>query len=67
MRGKVKWFNTDKGFGFIEPEYDEEQREFFLHHSQVPKGVKLKGGEVVEFVPVETEKGHQAQAVEVVE
>ena len=66
MRGKVKWFNNDKGFGFIEC---ANLADIFVHFSAISKeGYKsLKENEVVEFKLIETAKGLQAIEVESVE
>ncbi len=59
MKGKVKWFDKRKGYGFIE---GEDGRDFFVHFSDIEKeGFKsLEEGEEVEFEPQETEKGTKA-------
>ena len=59
MHGKVKWFNNDKGYGFIE--YDNLE-DIFVHYSAIVKdGYKtLSEGQRVEFDLVETPKGLQA-------
>lgn len=60
-RGRVKWFNNDKGYGFIE--YDGLQNEdVFVHYSAIlQEGYKtLKEGELVDFNLIETAKGCQA-------
>ena len=59
MKGTVKWFNNDKGYGFIQ--YDNLE-DIFVHYSAISKdGYKtLKEGEVVDFQLVETAKGLQA-------
>lgn len=64
MHGKVKWFNNDKGYGFIEYENLED---IFVHYSAIVKdGYKtLNEGSLVNFKLVETSKG--LQAVDVVE
>ena len=61
--GKVKWFNEQKGFGFITP--DNGERDCFVHFSAIEgDGFKsLREGEAVEFEVVEGEKGPSAQAV----
>ena len=60
MNGTVKWFNRKKGFGFIQGEDGED---YFVHYSQLPKGVFLKDAEEVTFEAAETEKGRQAKNV----
>ena len=67
-RGRVKWFNNEKGYGFIEYEglVDED---IFVHYSSIEQeGYKtLKEGEIVEFTLIETAKGNQAINVKEVE
>ena len=60
--GKVKWFNNDKGYGFIE--YSNEE-DIFVHYSAIRQdGYKtLSEGDEVKFDLVETSKGLQAQNV----
>ncbi len=66
MRGKVKWFNNVKGYGFIQ--YDDLE-DIFVHYSAIIKdGYKtLKEGELVDFKLIETSKGLQAVDVTEVE
>ena len=61
-RGKVKWFNNAKGFGFIGR---EDGPDVFVHYSAIQHdGYKtLKEGDEVEFNIVEGKKGPQADAV----
>lgn len=63
LRGKVKWFNNAKGYGFIE--YGDLE-DIFVHYSAIKKeGYKtLKEGELVDFKMIETAKGLQALDVE---
>lgn len=63
MTGKVKWFNSEKGYGFITTENGED---LFVHFSQIQKdGFKtLEEGEAVSFEVVEGQKGPQAANVQ---
>ena len=63
--GKVKWFNDQKGFGFITP--DEGGKDLFVHHSEIQaEGFRtLKEGQVVEFEPVQDTKGPKATKVRI--
>jgi cold shock protein len=62
-RGTVKWFNDQKGFGFITPEGG--QKDCFVHHSAIQaEGFKtLTEGAQVEFDMVEGTKGPAAERV----
>ncbi|MBF0279123.1 MAG: cold-shock protein [SAR324 cluster bacterium] len=51
--GKVKWFNSQKGYGFIEQEGDQD---LFVHHSEV-RGGYLAEGEKVSFEVGQGQKG----------
>lgn len=63
MQGKVKWFNSSKGYGFIQS--DEIGKDVFVHYSVIEgDGYKsLTEGETVEFEITEGPKGPQATKV----
>lgn len=62
MQGKVKWFNAEKGYGFIET---EEGGDVFVHFSAIQMdGYKaLEEGQTVEFDIVQGARGPQAANV----
>jgi len=64
--GTVKWFNGDKGYGFIEREGGPD---VFVHYTAIQSvGYRsLEEGQKVEFTVVEGQKGPQAESVVVVE
>ena len=64
-KGRVKWFNDQKGFGFIEV---EGSKDVFVHHSAITgAGFKsLKEGDEVEFETAQGPKGPNATDVRVV-
>ena len=66
--GKVKWFNDEKGFGFITRESGE--KDVFVHRNNVENladNESLKDGDEVEFSVSETPKGLSAVEVYVLE
>ncbi|MCL2740258.1 MAG: cold-shock protein [Oscillospiraceae bacterium] len=66
QKGKVKWFNSEKGYGFIEA---EDGKDVFVHFSAITmEGYKaLEEGQLVQFEVIEGEKGAQAANVSAVE
>jgi CspA family cold shock protein len=62
LKGKVKWFNDRKGFGFIT---QEDGNELFVHYTDIEgRGFKvLAEGDDVEFDIVESDKGPKAVKV----
>ena len=62
-RGRVKWFNSSKGYGFIES--NDGSKDVFVHYSAIQdKGYKsLNEGDMVEFETTDGPKGPQATKV----
>jgi cold shock protein len=60
MKGKVKFFNVGKGFGFIT---GEDEKDYFVHISKIEEGINLKENDTVEFKPAENDRGLAAENV----
>lgn len=62
-QGTVKWFNADKGFGFITP--DDGGKDLFVHHSEIKVDgyATLNEGQKVEFIEGQGQKGPCATKV----
>jgi len=63
-KGKVKWFNADKGYGFITP--DDGGKDLFVHHSEIKSGggyATLNEGQSVEYEVGQGQKGPCANNV----
>lgn len=64
-QGIVKWFNADKGYGFISQEQGDD---LFVHYSEIQGAGyrKLEEGATVEFLVTQGKKGKQASEVTVI-
>jgi len=65
LRGTVKRWLIDRGYGFIEP--DNEGEDIFVHQSDVKEVDELAEGQKVEFEVQKTEKGPRAVNVKLIE
>ena len=65
MKGKVKWFNAEKGYGFIT---SDEGKDIFVHYSSIQAdGFRtLEEGQKVTYEVVESDRGQQASNVTVI-
>lgn len=64
MQGKVKWFSSIKGYGFIEI-LDREGQCAFVHHSSIQDTTTLLDGQLVEFDLYESKKGLEAKNIKI--
>ena len=60
MKGKVKWYNARKGYGFIE---GEDGKDIFVHSSAIPIGTCLNEDDQVDYETEESDRGLKAKNV----
>jgi CspA family cold shock protein len=67
ISGSVKWFSNERGYGFVTVDGDASAKEYFVHYSYVKmNGYKtLRAGQKVDFILTDTDRGVQAQDVEI--
>jgi CspA family cold shock protein len=64
MKGKVKWYNARKGYGFVE---GEDEKDVFVHNTALPMGTYLDEGDQVEYEIEESDRGPKAVNVKKLE
>ncbi len=60
QKGTVKWYNMQKGYGFIE---GEDGQDYFVHYTALPDNSDLKPDDAVTFDVVSTDRGMQAKDI----
>jgi len=60
MKGKIKWFNQRKGYGFI---IGEDEKEIFVHQTDIPNDTILNEEDPVEYEIESSERGPKAKNV----
>ena len=61
MKGKIKWYNPRKGYGFIT---GEDGNDVFVHKNDIPAGTYLNDEDAVEYEIETTERGPKATKVQ---
>ena len=64
MKGKIKWYNSFKGYGFIE---GEDEKDVFVHNTSIPEGTLLNEGDEVEYKTEDSDRGPKAVNVKKLE
>ena len=61
MKGKIKFYNPGKGFGFITA---EDGKDYFVHQTGLKEGINLQENDAVTFEVVDGDRGPKAENVE---
>jgi len=61
LKGKIKWYNSRKGYGFIS---GEDDKDVFVHNTDVPEDTVLNEEDEVEYEVEKTDKGLKAVNIE---
>ena len=64
MEGTVKWFNRQKGYGFIA---GDDDKEYFVHHTSLAEGAFIRDNDKVSFEPAEGDRGPVAKDVKLLQ
>lgn len=64
MKGKIKFYNRDKRFGFIT---GEDEKDYFFHQSGLEEGVSVRDEDQVTFEVVEGDRGPKAEKIKLLE
>jgi cold shock protein len=57
MKGTIKWYRKEKGYGFIS---GDDNKEYFMHYTSLPQDIDNVDGKTVEFEIKNTDRGTQA-------
>ncbi len=57
MKGTIKWYNSRKGYGFVQ---GEDGKDIFVHRTSVPEGIFLNEGDAVEYEVEDSDRGPKA-------
>ena len=64
MEGSVKWFNRQKGYGFLA---GDDGQEYFVHHTALERGTFIRDNDKVSFEPDKGERGPVAKNVKLLQ